>query len=39
MGVSPATAKTQIAQALAALRISLEPFLTVLLAAAAALDR
>jgi hypothetical protein len=39
MGVSPATAKTQIARALAALRVSLEPFLTVLLTAAAALHR
>lgn len=34
MGVSPATVTTQIARALAALRVSLEPFLTVLLAAA-----
>ena len=39
MGVSPATVKTQIALALAALRESLEPFLTVLLAAAAGLHR
>jgi RNA polymerase sigma-70 factor (ECF subfamily) len=39
MGVSPATVKTQIARALAALRVSLEPFLTVLVAAAAALHR
>jgi DNA-directed RNA polymerase specialized sigma24 family protein len=39
MGVSPATVKTQVARALAALRVSLEPFLTVLLAADAALHR
>lgn len=39
MGVSPATVKTQIARALASLRLSLEPFLTVLVAAAAALHR
>ena len=39
MGVSPATVKTQIARALAALRVSLEPFLAVVVAAAAALHR
>ena len=37
MGVSPATVKTQIARALASLRASLEPFMSVVLAAAAAL--
>jgi RNA polymerase sigma-70 factor (ECF subfamily) len=35
MGVSPATVKTQIARALAALRVSLEPFLTLLVATTA----